>query len=271
MSEEALDAIPQRQVLGELELPPSPHEVTKAIKQTSSGKSPGADGIPAEIYKHGGDYMRRKLTHLFKLIWDKGTVPQEFKDLSIVHLYKRKGDRTCCDNHRGISLLAVAGKILARIVLNRMTEQLVNSIYPESQCGFRPAGRGTTTILVHRITVHMWSWFYCLVFLILMKTNWGRAAQTQSKTNQQTEKNKQNKQTEAIFKTRLPPATSPSKMPLFTFLIGSRPLSIGYRRTKLTWVVKQNTNTGPLAYLVYSFPVNTVFGCLYSYWLQITP
>ena len=146
MSEEALDAIPQRQVLGELELPPSLHEVTKAIKQTSSGKSPGADGIPAEIYKHGGDYMRRKLTHLFKLIWDKGTVPQEFKDASIVHLYKRKGNRTCCDNHRGISLLAVAGKILARIVLNRMTEQLINSIYPESQCGFRP-GRGTTNMI----------------------------------------------------------------------------------------------------------------------------
>ena len=75
MSEEALNAIPQRQVLKELDLPPSLDEVTRAIRYTSSGKSPGADGIPAEIYKHGGAYMRMKLTQLFTLIWDKGTVP----------------------------------------------------------------------------------------------------------------------------------------------------------------------------------------------------
>lgn len=72
MSEEALDAIPQRQILKDLDLPPLLHEVCKAIKQTSSGKSPGADGIPAEIFKHGGDYMKRNLAHLFMLIWEQG-------------------------------------------------------------------------------------------------------------------------------------------------------------------------------------------------------
>ena len=52
---------------------------SKAVKQTSSGKSPGVDGIPAEIFKHGGDCMKRKLAHLFRLIWIKGSVPQELK------------------------------------------------------------------------------------------------------------------------------------------------------------------------------------------------
>ena len=54
VSQEALDEIPQRQILEKLDLPPSPDDVTTAVTQTSSGKSPGVDGIPAEILKHDG-------------------------------------------------------------------------------------------------------------------------------------------------------------------------------------------------------------------------
>ena len=43
-----------------------------------------------------------------------------------------------CDNHRGISLLSIAGKILARVLLNRLNEHLEQSgLLPESQCVFR--------------------------------------------------------------------------------------------------------------------------------------
>ncbi|BHF72447.1 hypothetical protein SprV_0401551300 [Sparganum proliferum] len=37
-----------------------------------------------------------------------------------VHLYKRKGNRQLCDNHRGISPLNIAGKMFVRILLNRL-------------------------------------------------------------------------------------------------------------------------------------------------------
>ena len=48
-----------------------------------------------------------------------------------------------CDNHRGISLLSIAGKTLARVLLNRFNEHLEQSgLLPESQCGFRK-DRGT--------------------------------------------------------------------------------------------------------------------------------
>ena len=60
----------------------------------------------------------------------------------MVHLYKRKGNSQACDNHRGISLLCIAGKVLARILLNRLIEHLENGLFPESQCGFRKE-RGT--------------------------------------------------------------------------------------------------------------------------------
>jgi len=71
-------------------------------------------------------------------------VPQDFKDASIIHLYKRKGDHACCDNHRGIS---VAGKVLAKVLLNRLTQHVDElGILRESQCGFR-TGRGTTEMI----------------------------------------------------------------------------------------------------------------------------
>ena len=48
-------------------------------------------------------------------------------------------------NYRGISLLSIAGKILARILLNRILP-LAEEVLPESQCGFRPT-RGTTDMV----------------------------------------------------------------------------------------------------------------------------
>nr|VZI24072.1 unnamed protein product [Spirometra erinaceieuropaei] len=64
------------------------------------------------------------LTALFQEMWRQGEVPQDFKDATIVHLYKRKGNRQVCDNHRGISLLNIAGKIFARILLNHLNNHL---------------------------------------------------------------------------------------------------------------------------------------------------
>ena len=67
-----------------------------------------------------------------KLLWRKEAIPQEFKDATIIHLFKRKGNPQVCDNHRGISLLSIAGKILARDLLNRLNEHLEQSgLLPE--------------------------------------------------------------------------------------------------------------------------------------------
>ena len=142
-----LDEIPQVTESLYLDRPPNTEEVHRAIKQLSSGKSPGEDSIPPEIYKDGGSQLVDRLVGLFVKIWDKETVPQDFKDALIVHIFKRKGDRACCDDHRGISLLSIAGKVLARILLNRLSAHvLLQDLLPESQCGFR-AGRGTADMI----------------------------------------------------------------------------------------------------------------------------
>ena len=68
--------------------------------------------------------------------WEVGSVPQAWKDASIVTIYK-KGDRTDCGNYRGNSLLPIAGKIFARILFNRVSTHITPEVVPETQCGFR--------------------------------------------------------------------------------------------------------------------------------------
>ena len=94
--------------------------------------------MPAEIYKAGGHPIAEKLTELFHIMWKKEATPQEFKNATMIHLFKRKGDPHVCDNQRGISLLLIAGKILATVLLNRLNEHLKQSgLLPESPYGFR--------------------------------------------------------------------------------------------------------------------------------------
>ena len=80
--------------------------------------------------------MCEVLLELFNRCLLSGTVPQDFRHALIVTIYKRNSDRAECGNQRGISLLAIPGKVLAKIVLNRL-KFISEEVLPESQCGFR--------------------------------------------------------------------------------------------------------------------------------------
>ena len=123
----------------ELDAPPIIVELGKAINSLAYGKAPGSDSIPPEVIKAGKDSSL--LYHLHELLlwcWEEGTVPQDMRDAKIITLYKNKGDRSDCNNYRGISLLSVEGKAFARVVLNRL-QPLAERVYPEAQCDFRAA------------------------------------------------------------------------------------------------------------------------------------
>lgn len=121
----------------ELDSPPTIEELSKAIDSLSCAKAPGSDGIPPEVVKAAKESSL--LSHLHELLlqcWEEGTVPQDMRDARIVTLYKNKGDRSDCNNYRGISLLSIVGKAFAKVVLKRL-QVLADRVYPESQCGFR--------------------------------------------------------------------------------------------------------------------------------------
>ena len=74
----------------------------KSRRQPSNprlGKNPGADAIPAEVYKHGGDTLLQRMTDPFCRMSDEEVIPQQLKDASTIRLYK-KAIRQLCDNYR---------------------------------------------------------------------------------------------------------------------------------------------------------------------------
>jgi hypothetical protein len=78
-------------------------EVEIDIGKLKSYKSPGTDQIPAELIKAGGETLYSELHRLICSIWNKEELPQQWKESIVVPIYK-KGDKTDCNNYRGISL-----------------------------------------------------------------------------------------------------------------------------------------------------------------------
>ena len=118
----------------------------KAISQIKDNTIAGPDGIPPELFTHGGQTVATHLHRIFVKIWIDEVIPADMRNANIITIFK-KHDRHNVNNYRGISLLAVAGKILALLMLNRMRDPIAETVLPESQCGFR-RNRGTTDMIV---------------------------------------------------------------------------------------------------------------------------
>ena len=99
---------------------PSVFEVELAIEKLKNHKSPGIDQIPAEMIKAGDSTIRREIYKLIISIWNKERMPEEWKESIIMPIYN-KGDKTDCNNYRGISLLPTTYKILSNILLSRLS------------------------------------------------------------------------------------------------------------------------------------------------------
>ena len=141
-----LDEIPQSPIVWSMDSEPTLEEVGKCFHALKNNKSPGIDGIPPEVLKYGGDSVLVELHKLIGAIWEMERVPDDWKESIIVSIYKNKGDKSVCGNSRGISLLAVAGKVYAKVMLTRLVQHVSEEILPETQCGFRQ-GRSTADMI----------------------------------------------------------------------------------------------------------------------------
>ena len=124
-------------------------------------KAPGADSLPEELLKLD-DPTREPvvLKHFHAIlvrVWRGEEIPPEWKDATIKVLHK-KSDRSDCNNFRGISLVSHAGKVLLKIVANRLSDFCeAQQILPEEQCGFRPV-RSTIDMLFVVRRLHYRNW-----------------------------------------------------------------------------------------------------------------
>ena len=133
VDQEALNAIPNHDPITELDNPPSLLELQRAIKQMKNGKAPGKDGLPAEFFKALNGNALLEFQEFLNSIWRDEQIPKDLCDATIIFIYKNKGSRADCGNYRGISLLSIAGKVLARILLTRLINKVSEQHLPETQ------------------------------------------------------------------------------------------------------------------------------------------
>lgn len=119
---------------------PQMDEVIEILQKLKNNKSPGENGLVAELYKKGGTILQEHLLNIIQEVWVTEQMPKRWTESLIYPLYK-KGERTNCENYRGITLMDVAYKIFAICLRDRLKVEAEKCL-GEYQAGFR-AGRST--------------------------------------------------------------------------------------------------------------------------------
>ena len=124
-------------------------EVEDAINKLKKNKSPGVDGITAEMIQAGGEKLKYKIYELCNRAWDDGTIPEQWGESILIPIPK-KGDLSQCSNYRTISLINHTGKVLLMVLLNRLKYHL-DPFMSEEQAGFRKDRSTVQQILILRL------------------------------------------------------------------------------------------------------------------------
>ena len=129
-------------------------EVHQAIMSAATGKAPGMDGIPAEMWKELAKRCiadNKKGKPAFDII---AVMRDVFNDIArygitkgtnfalgwICPIYKLKGDKREIVNYRPITILNADYKVLTKVLANRLAEVATKLIHPD-QAGFVPGRR----------------------------------------------------------------------------------------------------------------------------------
>ena len=129
-------------------------EISKCIKKTKN-TAPGSDSICNIFLKKAPLNIIEELHTLFNSSLKSGLVPEEWKKSIVCPIPKPGRDPTLVTSYRQISMLSCMGKLMERIIKQRLEYFLeCNNVFPATQAGFRKC-RSTIDILAilkHRIT-----------------------------------------------------------------------------------------------------------------------
>ena len=125
----------------------SDEEVAAAAMSLNNDSAPGADGLPAGFYEVFWDHLKAPLTNCFvySLATHSLSPSQKLGVISLLHKGKelRRDD---LNNWRPLTLLNVDGKILAKVLSNRMNK-VIDELVGTQQKGFL---KGRDISHVHR-------------------------------------------------------------------------------------------------------------------------
>ena len=137
-----------------LETTPEREEILTEMKKMRDS-APGEDGVRLIMLMKGGEEVTERIIRLVQFMFnnDADKWEGELKVGIVVPLHK-KGDRNLRDNYRGVVLLAMGSRILARIMANRIriwAEKM--ELFDDDQSGFRK-GRSTADATQVMIRIH---------------------------------------------------------------------------------------------------------------------
>uniref|UniRef100_A0A8C5ATY5 Reverse transcriptase domain-containing protein n=1 Tax=Gadus morhua TaxID=8049 RepID=A0A8C5ATY5_GADMO len=114
----------------------TPDEVREAISQLRKGKSPGPDGLPNGFYLSCSDMLVDLLTSAFNDGIKVGKMHASFYH-GVISLIYKKGPFPNLDNWRHVTIMNVDYKILAKILANRLNDDLEKLVEKEQTCAIR--------------------------------------------------------------------------------------------------------------------------------------
>ena len=112
-------------------------ELTHTIKSLKN-TAPGHDNITNEIIKHLSVSSLMVLLAFYNFSWKQGKLPDQWKLSTIIPIHKKDKDKHDAKSYRPISLTSNFGKIMEKLVTNRLSWYLEkNNLINPFQNGFR--------------------------------------------------------------------------------------------------------------------------------------
>jgi hypothetical protein len=117
-------------------LPVTESEITSVINNLKLTCSSGYDGITNKILKLSSQLIRKPMTYTINKSLSMGVYPERLKYAVVNPIYK-KGDKTCINNYRPVSLLTGFAKIFESVIFRMLSAHIVtHKLILSEQFGF---------------------------------------------------------------------------------------------------------------------------------------
>ena len=121
-------------------------ELVKLFKGIETFKSSGFDDLSSRLCKDAFLVLTDQMRFLFNCSFDTGLFPEAWKEAKVVPLFKG-GNRQAKGNYRPVSLLPLPGKLIEKIVHNRVAKFFEeNQFLDKNQGGFRKGFSTVSTV-----------------------------------------------------------------------------------------------------------------------------